>query len=93
MSQASDASALDQAESKSDNDLSDSDTWMFKRVRRLNKRVHMWKNCSLDECQAKATDFERRLAALVNEDEVNTVHLRSLLYDGAAALSPPQAKR
>merc|ERR1719221_1852914 len=46
----------------------------------------------MDERHAMANTFEKRFAELTSNIELDTLHLRALLYEVATALSPPRPK-
>lgn len=69
-----------------------SDIWMFKRLHRLNRRICKWNSFDFKERQEVASDLVRRFTEMMEEVEANCLQLRSLLYEVAAALSPPKAR-
>lgn len=70
----------------------ESNIWMFRRARRLTRRICNWEKLKPNQRQASVDSFARRLAAISMGDTICSVQLRGLLYDVAAALSPPRGK-
>mmetsp|Transcript_150977 Transcript_150977/g.289290 ORF Transcript_150977/g.289290 Transcript_150977/m.289290 type:complete len:461 (+) Transcript_150977:13-1395(+) len=63
-----------------------------KSVVKLNRKLAAWANCTFSEQQARIALSRTRLQGLCRDQHVNTISLRSVLYDTVVALSRPHTK-